>query len=99
MVHAENPGGYYAGGRTLAVADLGDRNIGQNGEIYCGAVLPGGFEKTGFEAFEEPKGTAVGHVLGYSTYHPGSTFTYYFGSGWSKAGIENLDEWVRLIDR
>lgn len=97
VVHAENPEGIFADGTTIAVADLGDRNIGQNGEIYCGAVLPGGFERSGFEAFEEPKGSAIGHVLGYSTYTPGSTFTYWFGSGWSKAGIKDLGEWVKLI--
>lgn len=99
VVHAENPEGYYSDATTLAVADLGDRNIGQNGEIYCGAVLPGGFERSGFEAFNEPKGSAIGHVLGYSTYTPGTTFTYWFGSGWSKAGIKDLDEWVKLISR
>lgn len=76
---------------------LGDRNIGQNGEIFCGAVLPEGFERSGFEAFKEPKGSAIGHVLGYSTYTPGTTFTYWFGSGWSKAGIKDLGEWVKLI--
>lgn len=97
VVHAENPDGYYTDDRVLAVADLGDRNIGQNGEIYCGAVLPEGFEVSGFLPFDEPVGTAIGHVLGYSTYRPGSTFTYWFGSGWSKAGISGLDEWVSLI--
>ena len=99
VVHAENPKGYYTDGKVLAVADLGDRNIGQNGEIYCGALLPEGFESSGFEAFDEPKGSAIGHVLGHSTYTPGSTFTYYFGSGWSKAGIANLEEWIKLISQ
>lgn len=97
VVHAENPTGYFADDKVLAVADWGDRNIGQNGEIFCGALLPGGFERFGFEAFEEPKGAAIGHVLGYSTYYPGKTFTYWFGSGWSKAGIRDLDEWITLI--
>ena len=97
VVHAENPDGWYADGHVLGVADLGDRNVGQNGEMYCGAVFPGGFESSGFEPFDEPVGTAIGHVLGYSTYLPGTTFTYYFGSGWSKAGIGSLSEWVRLI--
>lgn len=40
---------------------------------------------------------AIGHVLGYSTYTPGTTFTYWFGSGWSKAGISSLEEWIKLI--
>lgn len=99
VVHAENPYGWYAGDNVIAVADLGDRNIGENGEIYCGAVLPGGFDRSGFEAFDEPRGTAIGHVLGYSTCNPGETFTYWFGSGWSKAGIPSLDDWVQLISK
>lgn len=99
VVHAENPTGYYTDSSTLAVADLGDRNIGENGEIYCSAVLPSGFERSCFEAFDEPCGSAIGHVLGYSTYTPGTTFTYWFGSGWSKAGISDLDEWIKLIKR
>ena len=97
VVHAENPNGYYADDTVIATADLGDRNIGNNGEMYCGAVLPGGFERSGFEAFKEPRGAAIGHVLGYSTYVPGKPFIYYFGSGWSKAGISSLNEWIQLI--
>ena len=97
VVHAENPEGFFTDDRVLAVADLGDRNIGQNGEIFCGALLPSGFERSGFESFAEPRGAAIGHVLGYSTYTPGTTLTYYFGSGWSKSGIGNLSEWIKLI--
>lgn len=97
VVHAENPQGYYSDNKVLAVADLGDRNVGQNGEIFCGAVLPSGFESAGFEPFDKPRGAAIGHVIGRSTYYPGTTFTYWFGSGWSKAGIKDLNEWIRLI--
>lgn len=98
VVHRGNPSGYYAGKNTIATADLGDRNIGQNGEMYCGALLPGGFDRSCLELFDQPKGAAIGHVLGYSTYYPGRTFTYYFGSGWSKAGIRDLNEWIKLIE-
>ncbi len=99
VVHAENSSGWYADDHVLAVADLGDRNIGENGEIYCGALLPEGFDHSGFEQFDTPKGSAIGHILGYSTYYPGKTFTYYFGSGWSKAGITSLDDWICLITK
>ena len=97
VVHAENPTGYFTDEKLLAVADMGDRNIGENGEIYCGAVLPSGFERSCFVALDEPRGSAIGHVLGYSTYTPGTTFTYWFGSGWSKSGIANLEDWISLI--
>lgn len=99
VVHAENPTGFYSDERILAVADWGDRSIGENGEIYCAAFLPEGFVSSGYEPFDEPAGPAIGHVLGYSVYTPGTPFTYYFGSGWSKAGIGSLEAWVQVIDR
>ena len=97
VVHEENPTAYFANDTVIATADLGDRNIGQNGEIYCGAMLPQGFDSCAFHPFDQPRGSAIGHVLGYSTYQPGKSFTYWFGSGWSKGGINGLEEWVGLI--
>lgn len=97
VVHQENPDAYRLGGNYIAYADLGDRNIGQNGEMYCGAVLPDGFERTAFVPFDEPRGAAIGHVLGYTTYEPGTTLTYWFGAGWSKADIADLDTWENLL--
>ena len=47
--------------------------------------------------FDKARGKAIGHVLGYSTCYPGKTFTYWFGSGWSKAGIPDLESWIKLI--
>lgn len=97
VVHKEHPTGYRLGGNYIATADLGDRNVGRNGEMFCGALLPGGFEKTAFVPLDEPVAGAVGHVLGYTTYTPGTTLTYRFGSAWSKGGVPDLDAWENIL--
>lgn len=105
VVHPENPQAYRYGqaksGSYVAYSDLGDRNIGQNGEIYVGAAFIHPLTDLGYKAFSEDdlknRNGALGHVLGISTYKPGETFVYYFGSGWSKGGIKDLDQWEAYL--
>ena len=97
VVHKENPGGYRLGADYLATADLGDRNVGKNGEMYCGVRFSGTFDKTTFVPLGQPVAGAVGHVLGYTTYVPGTVLTYWFGSAWSKGGVPDLDAWETLL--
>ncbi len=97
VVHKENPGGYRLGPDYLATADLGDRNVGENGEMYCGVRFSGRFDKAAFVPLETPVAGAVGHVLGYTTYVPGTVLTYWFGSAWSKGGVPDLDRWEAIL--
>lgn len=97
VVHKENPGGYRLGADYLATADLGDRNVGKNGEMYCGVRFSGTFDKTAFVPLGQPVAGAVGHVLGYTTYVPGTVLTYWFGSAWSKGGVPDLDAWETIL--
>ena len=97
VVHKENPQGYRLGADYLATADLGDRNVGKNGEMYCGVRFSGTFDKTTFVPLGQPVAGAVGHVLGYTTYVPGTVLTYWFGSAWSKGGVPDLDAWETLL--
>lgn len=105
VVHPENPDAYKYGqevsGAYLAYSDLGDRNIGENGEIYVGAAFLSPLQELGYKAFSEDelknRNGALGHVLGTSTYKPGQKFVYYFGSGWSKGGIKSLDQWESYL--
>lgn len=85
VIHSSNPEAYASGAGWIAFADLGDSHPGPNGEIYCGAVIP------------KASGVSVeqGHILLHSVWKPG--FTYYFGSGWSKAGIVSLQEWGDIL--
>ena len=40
---------------------------------------------------------ALGHVLGIGTYQTGQKYTYFFGSGWSKGDIKDLDNWENYL--
>ena len=66
-----------------------------NGQIYVAAVFP---EKVNeakaitFSDKEKAERGADGHVLAYSTYTPGCSYTYYSGAGWSKWGFEKLQQ-------
>lgn len=81
----------------IAYADPSDP---ENGQIYVAAVFP---EKVNeakavlFSDQEKAARGADGHVLAYSTYQPGSTYTYYTGAGWSKWGFKDSAEWFKYV--
>lgn len=80
----------------IAYADPADP---VNGQIYVAAVFP---EKVNeakaviFSDKEKAERGADGHVLAYSTYSPGNSYTYYSGAGWSKWGFENSGKWFSM---
>ena len=47
----------------------------------------------------ERRAGAVGHVVGISNYEPGDTFTYYFGSAWSKYDMPDMAVWQENVER
>lgn len=59
-----------------------------NGTIYTAAIHPNGFT--------DIKG-ANGHYLGLNTYKPGTSYTYYTGGGWNKAGFDSFDAWTQFV--
>lgn len=61
-----------------------------NGTIYTAAIHP-----VGFGIIK----TANGHYLGINSYTPGTSYSYYAGGGWSKAGFDNFDTWKEFIQR
>jgi hypothetical protein len=105
VVHKENPDAYRSSERYMAYADLGDRNIGQNGEIYTGVVFCSTPDSVGFIPFEDMDetlssnkiGAPIGHILGTSVYSKNTEYSYYFGSGWSKGGVRSFDEWCSYL--
>lgn len=105
VIHKENPDAYRSSERYLAYADLGDRNIGQNGEIYAGAVFCTSPDSIGFFPFEDMDktlssdkiGAPIGHILGKTGYSKNTEYSYYFGSGWSKGGVGSFDEWCAYL--
>lgn len=68
-----------------------------NGLIYVGAVFPKNVVDMKVQQFEKPHDGAIGHVLALNEYLPGDDFVYYWGAGWSKAGIANDAEWVNYL--
>lgn len=113
VVHKQNPSAYVLNKDTgyIGYEDLGDvgtysyipkkfhDELGkQMGKIYVGTIYPNRPVKTEFSAKEN--GVATGHALAISNYAP--SFTYYFGTGWSKnpnTGLNSLADWEALLSK
>ncbi len=99
VIHAANPEGYSysADNGYIAYADPTTNAKADNGIVYVGAVFPAPLADAKVQLFDEAAGDALGHVLGISNYEPDSEFVYYWGSGWSKYGFENAEDWNNYL--
>ena len=99
-LHKQNPDGYAFDRECgyIAYADSTDNPHNDNGIIYVGAAFPDSLTFAGVKLFDKERSGAVGHVLGISEYEPGSTYTYYWGSGWSKGGVESAQKWNEYLE-
>ena len=71
-----------------------------NGQTFVGAVFPNQINEAKavkFNADEQKARGADGHVLAYSTYQPGDTYTDYAGAGWSKWGFKTSTDWFDYV--
>ncbi|MEA5128467.1 MAG: DUF4861 domain-containing protein [Proteiniphilum sp.] len=59
-----------------------------NGTIYTAVIHPDGFRDIK---------VANGHLLGLNNYQPGTSYTYYAGGGWSKAGFDSFEAWTQFV--
>lgn len=50
------------------------------------------------EESEKLRGGAAGHVVAIADYSPSAEFTYYFGSAWSKDGMNDMAQWANYLD-
>lgn len=98
VVHRQNPEGYMMdpSADVLAVADLTDDADADHGVIYVGAILPAA-DGMSYAALPESAGDAIGHILARTTYTPGSSMTYYWGSGWSKGSMPDWSTWTQYL--
>lgn len=84
----------------VAYADSTDNARAGNGVIFVGA-LSRNFQTTKVERFTAAErrehGHALGHVMGIGAYHPGENFTYYWGSGWSKGFMPDMETWTAYL--
>ncbi len=101
VVHKSAPQAYAmnAGDGYVAYADAMDHPEAQNGELYLGCLFPEKLQTVRYIPLEKETAGAVGHVVGITDYQPGSTFTYYFGSAWSKYDVPTLDDWQAGLRR
>lgn len=106
VIHKDNPNAYVLSPENgyIGYEDLGDASIynakyrdelaKQMGKIYIGLLFPSKDITTTYQQREN--GIATGHILGITTYRPNTSYTYYFGSGWSKnpnTGFSSLTDW------
>lgn len=113
VVHKSNPTAYVLSptGGYMGYEDLGDASVynpnyqeelaKQMGHIYVGLLFP---SKKNVSMTFQPRenGIASGHILGKTLYKPGTSFTYYFGSGWDQnvgAGIHDFTAWEALLSK
>lgn len=80
----------------ISYADYTDNVTAGNGEIYVG-VLAETADSIAYSAFPDVRANAVGQLLMYNTYKPGESFTYYWGSAWSKGGVDDIARWNSVM--
>ncbi len=99
VVHKQNPDGYVLDEekRFLAYADLTDNPANDNGIIYIGIVNAETPAGVGYTALNPNVGDAVGHIMSHTTYTPGMPYVYYWGSGWSKGGVADMNAWTKYL--
>lgn len=72
-----------------------------NGKIFIGAAFPAVVKEAKTVLFPEAekkrRDNADGHVLAISDYEPGSEYIYYWGFGWNRADIKDIDAWNRYM--
>lgn len=98
VVHSDNPDGYTISkdGSYVAYQDLTDNPDAGNGEIYVGVISPDSHVFLFMSDGRDVKGVE-GHVAAVAEYVPGSEFTYWWGSGWSKGGIRDSCDWNSIL--
>ena len=113
VVHKQNPNAYVLNTTQgyIGYEDLGDvgtysyinkryhEKLGSEmGNIYVGTIYPSKIAKTEFQAREN--GAAIGHALAIAPYS--TSFTYYFGTGWSKnpnTNFHSLADWEAYLQK
>ena len=98
-VHESQPKAYAINKKAgyVAYSDAMDTPKGQNGQLYIGLIFPDKMKALKYLPMAEKKSQAIGHVVGQTTLQPASTFTYYFGTAWSKYDVPTMSVWEALL--
>jgi len=99
VVHESQPNSYVINKKAgyVAYADALDTPKGQNGQLYIGCLFPEKMKALKYLPLAEKKAGGIGHVIGQTQYQPGSSFTYYAGSAWSKYDVPSMAVWETLL--
>lgn len=94
VVHPEDTETMHLASNMALYADPTDNPTKQNFQIFVGLLFPKGIDYTRYLYTEQDRQNGnAGHVIGVKSYTPGTRFTYYFGSAWSKNDVRTMDEW------
>ncbi len=99
VVHRQNPDGWVADPEKgiAAYADLTENAEVGNGTIFVGTVAETGGLTPVYMPLETPAGDAVGHIVQRGSSEDGKPLVYWWGSGWSKGGMETMDKWLDTL--
>ena len=93
VIHSEDTKSVLYGSDYVLYADPTDNPTKQNFQIYVGVLFPDGVNATKAMMYDTPSNGNSGHGVGMLTYKPGTKYTYYFGSAWSKNDVRTMNEW------
>lgn len=60
----------------------------EDGDLYFGVILPGA----------EFRADAAGHAVALAEAESGVPMIYYAGSGWSQGGVEDMPDWMDILE-
>ena len=93
VVHEEEQNDLLTAQDMVLYADPTDNPAKQNFQIYVGVLFPEGVAETCKLMNKTPENGIAGHAVGITDYEPGTRYTYYFGSAWSKNDVRTFNEW------
>ena len=77
-------------------ADPTDNPDAGTGIIFVGVVAPEA-ENLSYRPLGSAEGAAIGHLLARSPYKNATPYLYYWGSGWLKGSMPDMDSWVNYL--
>ena len=100
VVHNSDPKAYALNKKKgfVAYADAFDHPEVMNGQLYIGCLYPD-TKTVKYLPLEKETAGGVGHVVGIQNYQPGDTFTYYFGTAWSKFDMPDFNVWQETLSK
>lgn len=93
VVHKPATDDYLLGNSFAAYSDPTTGPGRGYGNIFIAVINPEGGTSC-YQPLYKEKGTAVGHLLTTAPYSPGSDFSYYWGSSWSKGRTLSFNNWI-----